>query len=114
MRFIIMLLLLLSSVSYGQVYGDLLTDKRKITNQINYTVYANATGEMVFDIVVDRRGNVTSCVLNKEKTNVNSTPTMMTAKNRIMKYLKFEEGYLFPEWHRGEVLINVRPQSVLD
>lgn len=114
MKSILFVLIFASNICNAQVYGDIQEDKRKISTDIAYTLYANTTGKLVFDIVVNRQGKVTSCVLNKEKTNITSTPTMMKAKNRILQGLVFVVDYSAPERHTGEVLINVRPKSVLE
>ena len=114
MRILLIVFLLVGKVSLGQVLGDLQADDRQLSHDFNFTVYANATGELIFDIIVDQRGNVTSCQLNKEQSTVNNTPAMIISKNRILKEMKFVEGYIFPQWHRGQVKMTVRPQSVND
>ena len=114
MRTLFILLLFTGNFCFSQVYGDIQEDKRKIVTDISYTLYANKTGQMVFDIIVNRQGKVTSCILNKDKTDITSTPTMMKCKNRIMQGLTFEVNYSAPERHLGEVLINIRPKTNLD
>ncbi|HIP36283.1 MAG TPA: hypothetical protein EYG85_05475 [Crocinitomix sp.] len=107
MRFTyIIFFLLIANLSFSQIYGDIATDKRKVVKQIDYAFEGNYNGQFVFDIVVDEKGNVTSCKLNQAKSNIVSTPTMMQAKNMV-KRLKFEAGYQFPQFHRGEVVIKV-------
>lgn len=100
------ILLLISNLSFSQIYGDIATDKRKVVKQIDYAFEGNYNGQFVFNIVVDEKGNVTSCKLDQAKSNIISTPTMMQAKN-LVKQLKFEAGYQYPKFHRGEVVIKV-------
>jgi hypothetical protein len=100
------ILLLTSNLLSAQIYGDIAIDKRPVVSQIEYAFEGSYNGQFVFDIVVDEKGNVTSCKLDKAKTNITSTPTMMEAKNRV-KRLKFEAGYQYPQFHRGEVVIKV-------
>ena len=114
MRILFILFLLIGNISFGQVSGEIKNSDRQLRHDFNFTVFANANGQLVFEIIVDQRGNVTSCQLNKDKSTVNNTPSQIIAKNRILKEMKFQEGYMFPQWHRGEVLITVRPQSVND
>ena len=45
--------------------------------------------------IEDEKGNVTVCTVNKAKTNVRSTPTMMKAKNRIIMNLKILLPFCF-------------------
>ncbi len=114
MKYLLFALLFTGNLCFAQVYGNIQEDNRKIVTDISYTLYANTTGQMFFDIIVNRQGKITSCILNKDKTNIISTPTMMKCKNRIMQGLTFEVNYTAPERHLGEVLINIRPKSEQD
>lgn len=100
------LLFLISFASFSQVYGDLFTDKRGISGNIEYTVNHSKPGKIIFDIVVDMDGKITSCELNKEKSTIVFTAAVVQAKNKIVQNLKFERGYHWPEFHRGYVQIN--------
>ncbi|UKN03229.1 hypothetical protein K6119_06835 [Paracrocinitomix mangrovi] len=97
---------LTSCLLYGQVYGDIFMDKRKIEKDISYTVPYSTPGKLVFDIAVDIDGKITSCVLDESKSTIKKTGVMMRAKNIIMQELKFEQGYQWPKFHRGSVQIN--------
>ena len=106
--FLSLILVLFSQWSFSQIYGDLAKHKRPIEKQIEYGIASTShKGQIVFDIVVDEKGNVTSCVLDKAKTNIKSTPTIMKAKNRVLSHLKFKAGYIYPEFHRGEIVFKV-------
>jgi len=106
MKYILILLTILTTqISFSQIYGDIAIDKRPIVKAIEYGVVSNYTGQMVFDIVVDEQGNVTVCKLNKSKTNVKSTPTLMKAKNRILMQLKFKAHSIYPQFHRGQIVM---------
>lgn len=100
-------LILCSHLSFSQIYGDLAKDKRPVEKNIDYAISGRQNGQIVFDIVVDEKGHVTSCVLDKAKTNIKSTPTIMKAKNSILSQLKFKAGYVYPQFHRGEIVIKV-------
>ena len=102
--------LLFSASGYSQVMGDIANDGRAIATDIDYIIMADTTGTLVFDIVVDMDGKVTSCKVNKEMTNLNSTPLLITGKNRILQGLSFEVGYAFPKWHNGEVHFTVEKE----
>jgi hypothetical protein len=106
MKYILILLAILTGpFSFSQIYGDIAIDKRPIVKAIEYGVVSNYTGQIVFDIVVDEQGNVTVCKLNKAKTNVKSTPTIMKAKNRIIMRLKFKAHSIYPQFHRGQIVM---------
>ena len=102
---LIILTLFITQLSFSQVYGELAIDKRPIVKAIDYGVVSNYRGQIVFDIVVDEQGNVTVCKLNKVKTNVKSTPTIMKAKNRIVMQLKFQAHSIYPKFHRGQIVM---------
>jgi hypothetical protein len=104
---VLLTLLLIGKLGFSQIYGDLVKDKRQVIQQIDYAIKGNSTGQIVFDIVVDEKGNVTSCVVDKAKTSVKSTPTMMKAKNSIVGGLKFKASSMYPQFHRGEVVIKI-------
>jgi hypothetical protein len=104
---LLVLLVFISSLSFSQIYGDIAKDKRPIIQKIEFGLKANYTGQIVFDIIVDEKGNVTVCKVNKAKTSVRSTPTMMKAKNRIIMHLKFKASSMYPEFHKGQVVIKV-------
>ena len=102
---LLILVLLTAHLSFSQIYGELALSKRPIVSPIEYGVVSNYTGKIVFDIVVDESGNVTVCKLNKAKTNVKSTPTVMKAKNRIIMHLKFKAHSIYPQFHRGQIVM---------
>ena len=105
------ILFVVCQISFGQIYGDIATDKRPVVKQIEYAVSSNYNGQLVFDIIVDEKGNVTVCNLNKSKTNIKSTPTIMKAKNRIMVDLKFKASSMYPQFHRGQIVIKAYKKS---
>ena len=104
-------MLFIAQLSFSQIYGDLAIDKRPIVKAIDYGVVSNYNGQIVFNVVVDEQGNVTVCKLNKKKTTVKSTPTMMKAKNRILMQLKFKSGSIYPQFHNGEIIIKAYMKS---
>lgn len=110
-KLIVLLFLAYGSVN-AQVMGDLATDGRAITTDIDYNLEADTTGIIVFDIAVNMDGQVTGCKFNPEKSNLRSTPLLISGKNRILKGLSFEVGYAFPKHHQGVVQLNVVKKPV--
>lgn len=102
---ILLTLFFFTHLSSAQVFGDISTDQRKISKDIEYTIPYSKPGKLVFDIAVDMDGNITSCTIDEKKSTITHTGAIMRAKNKIMTYLKFERGYHWPEFHRGFVLI---------
>lgn len=106
MKFILSLLILFTAhLSFSQIYGDIAIDKRPIVKAIEYGVVSNYNGRMVFDIIVDEQGDVTVCKLNKEKSNIKSTPTIVKAKGRILTHLKFKAHSTYPQFHKGQIVM---------
>jgi len=106
MKFLLILLTIITTqFSFSQIYGDIAIDKRPIVNAIEYGVVSNYKGQIVFDIVVDEQGDVTVCKLNKKKSNIKSTPTIMKAKSRIITHLKFKANSIYPQLHRGQIVM---------
>lgn len=100
-----LLLLVITYTGFSQVFGEILSDKRAISKDMEYTIQYSQPGKLIFNIAVDMDGNVTSCVLNKSKSTITATPAMMKAKNKIIANLKFERGYHWPKHHQGYVVI---------
>jgi len=101
----ILLTVITTQLSFSQIYGDIAIDKRPIVNAIEYGVVSNYKGQMVFDIVVNEQGDVTVCKLNKKKSTIKSTPTIMKAKGRIITHLKFKAHSIYPQFHKGQIVM---------
>ena len=102
---------MLITTGFSQVFGEIRTDNRTITTDIDYTVYHSEPGKLVFDIAVDTEGNVTSCQLNKSESTITFSGAVIQGKNKIMQHLKFERGHSFPKFHRGYVLIKTSQEK---
>ncbi|MFT4600824.1 MAG: hypothetical protein ACI857_001001 [Arenicella sp.] len=103
---LILITLCVSNIAVAQVYGDVFMDKREIIKNIDYSVSYSKPGKLIFDIQVNRDGKVTSCWINKEKSNITATAPMMKAKDKIMNQLFFGKGIGLPEYHSGYVMIS--------
>jgi hypothetical protein len=86
------------------ISGDIYNVGRRLLTEPNFTLKGSKSGEVVFDISVDIYGKVTSAVVEKKMTTINSTPMIMDAKNMVIKY-KFEPGNGFPKFHHGLIKI---------
>lgn len=83
------------------IEGDLLTSKRKITNDINAIISpSNYDGKIVFDISVNEFGAVTSAKVIDNRTEIISTPARISA-TKLIYSIKFEPGTHFPKYHNG-------------
>lgn len=107
MKIISSLLILLSFSAHSQLMsGNLIDEGRKLITPQNFQLDGNATGEIYFELAVNREGIVTSERLMKEKTSVVSTPTRIRAKELVSQF-KFEPGTYYPEFHHVVVKIKV-------
>ncbi len=86
------------------ISGDLVKEGRKLISASEFKITGTKTGEIYFELAVDRMGNVTSQRLMVEKTNVTSTPTRMRAQEFVSD-LKFEAGTHYP--HFQNVIVKV-------
>lgn len=92
--------------SYAQlISGAIINENRQLITQTNFTISGSQTGHQIFEIAVDREGNVTSQRLISEQSSTTSTPLTMQAKNWLKK-LNFEKGTHFPAHHHVLVRIN--------
>ena len=105
MRYLILLTgLLVSTMTFSQLSGELTKYNRKVLQDVNYNMTSSKVGVVVYDISVDAKGIVTSATLVKKESNITSTPTLMKAKNAILK-MKFSECTYCPKYHHGFVKI---------
>lgn len=102
---IILSVICFSNLVFGQVSGDIKRDQRKITKQIKYTVPYAKAGIIVFDIVVNRDGIITTCNIDRSTSTVTDNPIMKRAQGQIMQGLRFLKGNDYPQFHKGIVEI---------
>lgn len=105
--FVIVLLTGFGFKSQAQVYGELHSSKRRIVQNIPYTITGQTPGVIVYDVVVDEKGKVSSCSVDLERTTVRSTPMKVKGRNLITGQLQFVAGTEYPKFHRGQVKITV-------
>ncbi|NOQ74321.1 MAG: hypothetical protein GQ574_20090 [Crocinitomix sp.] len=109
MKYLLILILFFTTLfGSAQVSGKIALDGRKVIQEISFSMEMNATGILVFDIAVDVKGNVTSCMHNKIESTIRSTIYAYRAKNLILTQLKFEKGNGYPTFHQGRVTISAR------
>ena len=97
--------LLTTTSIFAQLSGEIVADQRRIISNISYAMDMNHEGILVFDIVVNTEGKVTSVEWNKIESTINSQRYAHEAKNRILTGLKFAPGNGYPTFHRGKVTI---------
>lgn len=94
----------------AQVSGDLKTDNRNLLTSTNFKLKGKTAGVMYFTIAVDIEGKVSSVVLDRSKSTLKSTPSMIKAKNTILNF-EFGKGTHFPKYHQGLVKITFVKES---
>lgn len=105
---LIILSLIATSFSFGQTMGGLLVDEgRKMLTKTNYIVEGTQNGWAIYELAVDRKGNVASARM--VDTNLKSTPTKMIIREHLVKY-KFAPGTYYPKHHHVRIKItSVKP-----
>lgn len=107
MKLLLFAILFLSFYSQAQlISGDLVSEGRKLMSSSDFKINGSKTGDIYFELAVDRMGNVTSQRLMVEKTSVTSTPTRMRAQEYVSDF-KFEPGTHFPHFQSVVVKISV-------
>lgn len=108
MKTILFLFLLSPFVLNAQlISGDVLKENRKLLSTTNFHLNGSKTGEIYFELSINREGQVTSSKLINEKTTVVSTPTRMRAKEYVSTF-EFEKGTHFPQFQNVIVCIKVK------
>jgi hypothetical protein len=91
--------------SYSQIIsGEILDSGRKMLTMSDFKIKSDRSGEVVFDIAVDIKGDVTSAIILSSLTTIKSTPLKMDAKNLINTF-KFEPGTFYPKFHHCKIKI---------
>ncbi len=103
----VLLVILCSSLGFGQVSGEIINDHRPIIKDIVYEVNGRKQGTLAFTISVNEKGDVISCKLDKENSTVYDTPASVAARNQITSGLKFKADSSYPKFHHGTVWITV-------
>jgi len=105
MRFLLILLLTLSFQSNAQlVSGTLIQEGRKEAEKISFIQESHVNGFMIYELSVDREGNVTGMKLIESSTN--STPAKVKVRN-YLSTLKFEKGTHYPKFHDVRIKITL-------
>jgi hypothetical protein len=106
--FLILFTSLLCYSVNAQVTGKIIEDGRKVTQEIAYRMEMKSDAKLVFDIAVNVKGEVTSCILNREESTARNTVLAYKGKNMILMDLKFEKGNGYPTFHHGQVTIKAQ------
>lgn len=109
MKYLLILSLLFTALfGSAQVSGKIALDGRKVIQEFSFLIDMKTPGILVFDIAVDVKGNVTSCIRNRAESTIKSSVYAYRAKNLILMNLKFEKGNGYPTFHQGTVTISAR------
>ena len=91
--------------SYSQIIsGEILDSGRKLITLSDFVIKSDRSGEVVYEIAIDIKGDVTSATIVNSLTTIKSTPLKLDAKNLINTF-KFEPGTFYPKFHHSRVKI---------
>lgn len=103
------LILFFSFYSSAQLMrGDLVDEGRKLITETDFKMVGSKGGQIVYELAVDRKGNVTSERIIEKETSIVSTPLRYKVRNQL-KTFKFEEGTYYPEFHHVTIKITIIP-----
>ena len=110
MKALLFFFLLIGFNSFSQLVGGTLVDEgRKLSGTESFIQEGTVNGWAVYDLAVDREGNVTSAVL--KESNLTRTSAKFQIRNYMMT-MKFEPGTHFPKFHHVDVKITlVKPKG---
>ena len=91
--------------------GPLLEEGRELVSSPGFTMTDSHEGVIIFQLAVDRKGNVTSAKVINDGTTVVSTPARIAATKHV-KGFKFKEGTCYPEFHQVSVKITLKAPQV--
>lgn len=91
---------------YSQISGEIALDKRAIKDSISFKMDMEADAILIYSIVVNINGEITSCKLNRIASTQRSAKMQIMGRNRIMQGLTFEAGSRFPKFHQGIVTLS--------
>jgi hypothetical protein len=91
--------------SYSQIIsGEILDSGRKLITLSDFVIKSDRSGEVVYEIAIDIKGDVTSATIVNSLTTIKSTPLKLDAKNLINTF-KFEPGTFYPKFHHSRIKI---------
>ncbi|MCB0478341.1 MAG: hypothetical protein KDC84_09265 [Crocinitomicaceae bacterium] len=109
--FFLGVILLIGVSTHAQVFGDLGTSHREVLTDCDHKISASGSSGLIFiTIVVNRDGEVTSAVLDTERSSISSTILVREAVMRAKK-MKFKADYMAPTYHKGIVEFKVVKES---
>lgn len=105
MKLLAFLFLFIGFSSNAQlVSGTLIEEGRKAITDIKFVQEGTANGYVVYELAVDREGNVTGLTL--VESTIKSTPTKVNVRN-YLKTVKFEKGTHYPQFHHVRVKVTL-------
>ena len=103
--FIVFISFFIIKNSYSQIIsGEILDSGRKLITVSDFVIKSDRSGEVVYEIAVDIKGDVTSAIIVNSLTTIKLTPLKLDAKNLIYTF-KFEPGTFYPKFHHSRVKI---------
>jgi hypothetical protein len=82
--------------------GSLVNSGRKVLGTPVYTITGAASGTVILELSVNRKGEVAGAKVISEGTSITSTPVVMKAQNAAKK-LKFTPGTHYAEFEQVRV-----------
>ncbi len=104
---VLSLVCLTGPVSAQIVGGTLPHEGRKMVTQSDFTLPSSREGYAVYQLAVNREGNVTGAKLMG--TDLKSTPLQMKIRDHLMEY-KFQPGTYYPKHHHVDIKITLVPK----
>jgi hypothetical protein len=110
-KFLIVGFLLASSTTFSQILGGSAIDEgRKLLTKTNFILEGNFEGVIVYEIAVNRDGEVTSDRKLVEQSTLQTTPPHILAK-KWLRTLNFTPGSNFPQHQHVIIQVNFKKST---
>lgn len=93
------------SSGFAQLSGPIQIDGRQIQDSISFDMEMTTGSPLVYDIIVNNKGEVTTCKLNRIASTQRSAKMQIMGRNKIIETLTFEAGTRFPKFHQGIITL---------
>ena len=111
MKALLFFFLLIGFSSFSQLVGGTLVEEgRKLSSSTSFIQEGTVDGWAIYELAVDREGNVTSAVI--KESNLTRTSAKFQIRNYLMT-LKFEAGTHYPKFHHVNIKMTlVKPKNI--
>ena len=84
--------------------GSLVDEGRRLINNPSFVQEGTVNGWAIYDVSVDRNGNIKSATL--KESNITRTSSKVQLRNYVVT-MKFEKGTHYPQFHHANIKLTL-------